>query len=234
MFVFLTETFSLIYILIAFIVSVHFIKNYYKTKKREIFLAGIALLGLPSPWIPAAITFLVFLLTNGTLNTELYLNSTILLVLFATAFSSLAVLAWAMIIPYFLNIKFSRKLISSIVLILVIVFDILLFYFFFNDLDMIGIFNGPFDYQWGLFLTIYYILIISYVLITGILFAREALSSDNPEIKLKGKLLLLAVISFAVGAFLPFILYSLPGTTGDCGWDGLWHAQAVGRAQTHL
>ncbi|MHA1489264.1 MAG: hypothetical protein ACTSRI_06380 [Promethearchaeota archaeon] len=40
------------------------------------------------------------------------------------------------------------------------------------------------------------------ILITGLLFGRETFKSDDPEIKLKGKMLILAFPSFAIGAIL--------------------------------
>jgi hypothetical protein len=43
------------------------------------------------------------------------------------------------------------------------------------------------------------------VLITGTLFGRKSLRSDNPEIKLKGKLLIIAFWSFFIGAIFEII-----------------------------
>lgn len=51
------------------------------------------------------------------------------------------------------------------------------------------------------------------ILITGLLFSRESLRSNNPENKLKGKFIAAAFISFIVGgvfdAFLPLDIITM-------------------------
>jgi hypothetical protein len=43
-------------------------------------------------------------------------------------------------------------------------------------------------------------------LISGILIARQSIRSEKPEIKLKGKFLLIAFILFVIGAFADAVL----------------------------
>jgi len=43
-------------------------------------------------------------------------------------------------------------------------------------------------------------------MITGILFARESLRSESLEMKIKGKFLIIAFLSFTIGAFLDSLI----------------------------
>jgi hypothetical protein len=49
------------------------------------------------------------------------------------------------------------------------------------------------------------------LLVTGTLFARRSLRSDNEEVKLKGKLLLAAFLSFSIGAILDSMIGGILG-----------------------
>jgi hypothetical protein len=70
------------------------------------------------------------------------------------------------------------------------------------DPSLIGTFINPFIVQFTLFARLYFIACLFGVLIPGIIFAVKSMRSENPEIKLKGKLLLLAFISFTIGVIL--------------------------------
>ena len=59
--------------------------------------------------------------------------------------------------------------------------------------------------EWSLSVNLFIAAYISLALITGLIFARESLKSDDSEIKLKGKILLIAFILFAIGAILDVI-----------------------------
>ncbi|MBD3254576.1 MAG: hypothetical protein GF383_05760 [Candidatus Lokiarchaeota archaeon] len=70
------------------------------------------------------------------------------------------------------------------------------------DPSLIGIFINPFIVQFTIFTRVYFIACLLGVLIPGILFAIRSIKSDKPEINLQGKLLLIAFISFTIGALL--------------------------------
>lgn len=48
------------------------------------------------------------------------------------------------------------------------------------------------------------------MLVTGTIFARKSMSSEDPSIQWKGRFMLIAMISFAVGAFLDAVLTFTP------------------------
>ena len=169
----------------------------------------MAVFGLTGPWFPDAITLIVVILTGSSLSDNIYLNITIIITILSTAFTPISITCWLIVITKFLNVS-SRKVIIITFIILMTIFEILLFSFLILDLTLIGNFVGPFDYQWSTFTTIFYLSTMALILITGIFFVKESLKSDSPEIKLKGKLILLALSSFLIGALIPYIIYNVP------------------------
>ena len=102
------------------------------------------------------------------------------------------------------------KTIIGIFTIPAILYEFLFFYFFFTDIAMLGVLQGPVDVKYGIFIIVIAIYILSVLLITGIIFARESLKSDNSEIRLKGKFLFAAFTSYVIGTFLSmFSSYSI-------------------------
>ena len=104
--------------------------------------------------------------------------------------------------------KNQQKIIVGIYAIIGIAFDIYLIYYLFivNDPSIIGELTGVLDTTYNGIAAYYSIFIVLTLLITGILFGHESLKSDNLEIKLKGKLLIIAffsAISFYCGFLLP-------------------------------
>jgi hypothetical protein len=93
--------------------------------------------------------------------------------------------------------------------VLSIIFEIIFFILLFTDIDAIGILRRPFLVEFGPLITIYLIIFIVVLLVTGILFARKSLNSENEEVKLKGKLLLAAFLSFSIGAIFDSMLGGL-------------------------
>ena len=82
------------------------------------------------------------------------------------------------------------------------IYEIFLIFFLFNDLSYVGYKSDIFASEHTSFVMIFLIAVVFVVLITGLLFARESLRSDNPEIRLKGKFLAVAFISWTVGSII--------------------------------
>lgn len=93
-----------------------------------------------------------------------------------------------------------------IVIFIGITFYLMFFYYLFTDSSQIGELKTPVDVEYELFIILFFIIYIIFVLVIGIGFAVESLKSDNPEIKLKGKFLLIAFILFVIGAGLDSII----------------------------
>jgi len=102
-----------------------------------------------------------------------------------------------------------QKLILIIFLIIGIIFEIIFFYFLFTHPNLIGTFKTPFQVVYGIYIEIFLVIFLLVVLITGILFGKKSISSENPELKLKGKFLIAAFVLFTIGAFLDSIIPEL-------------------------
>jgi len=86
--------------------------------------------------------------------------------------------------------------------ILSIIFEIYLFYSLFTNPSSLGTVSGVFSVIWSIYIEIILLSCVAIVLVTGLLFVRESIKSSNPEIKLKGKNLLIAFLLFTLGALL--------------------------------
>ena len=77
--------------------------------------------------------------------------------------------------------KKRQKLVVILTIVLSLLFEIVFFYLFFTDISQIGIINParPFTVEFGLFITIYLVIIILLLLITGIKFAQKSIKSED-------------------------------------------------------
>jgi hypothetical protein len=70
-----------------------------------------------------------------------------------------------------------------------------------TDLSMLMKLQGI-DVDYGPILLAYVVPHLFIIVITGCLFGRESLKSDSPEIRLKGKFIIVAFISYIIGGFV--------------------------------
>ncbi|MBD3255246.1 MAG: hypothetical protein GF383_09150 [Candidatus Lokiarchaeota archaeon] len=202
-------SFSLIYITITLILIIVILGKFLKNKKSELLFLSLAILGLMGAWTSDAVVFLVILLTNASLNEAFYLAITIKVALTIGVFYvPFAIFCWLIVITKLLFLK-NRKIILIIAGIICIIFEIIFILLFLIDIALIADFRGPFDYQWSLIPAIFLISAIMIVLTTGIVFTQRSLRSEKVEIKLKGKLILIGVLLFFLGAVLPYLVYNI-------------------------
>jgi len=182
---------SLILLVIFTISGFLILIKYFKYKHKALLLIGIALLGLACPWYPSGFNFTYVIITGQSFSDELYF----FLGNFFIPFISV-IYIWGITELIYQD---KQKVLVIIYAIIGAAFEILFLYFLFADLSVIGYRSGVFSTEHTSFVLIYLLFLNFSVVIFGFLFARESLKSDDPEIKLKGKLLLLAFISFLIG-----------------------------------
>jgi hypothetical protein len=185
-----------------------FIIKYIQIRQTELLLVGIALIGLAGPWFTEAFSFLTIILTGGTLSDGFYLNIVIIIYIIMTAFTPFAIMCWLFAITNLLGIK-NRKKVLLIFINVFIFFEIVFFVLLSTDIAYIGTFIDLFNYQESLFVSVFNIAVMLIVLITGILFFRVSVRSEKDEIKLKGRLILLGLIMFMIGGFIPYIIFNI-------------------------
>lgn len=186
--------FSLIFVTISFLVGIIILSRFLKYKERIYFLVGITYILIASPWWPSCVSFLVAISNGIGIAPQVYF-------LIGNVLTPIAIVFWLLAFTEFLYSE-KRKLILSIFAIIGGIFEILFFVFLFLNPSLIGELNGPVDVNYRSFIMIFLIIFLSIVVITGFLFANLSLKSKDPEVKLKGKLLIVAYIAFAVGALL--------------------------------
>jgi hypothetical protein len=153
---------------------------------------------LSGPWLGSGISFLLAFYTGKGLTPELY-------AIISMVFLPFSMFFWMTAFTDFI-MKKHQKLILILFTINAIVFEICLFYFLSVDPDLIIILRDPVDAEYQTIIRIFILSYIIIILITGILFARELLKSENPEIRLKGKLLMAGFLSWTFGGTLDGLL----------------------------
>jgi len=198
--------FVLIFVFLTMFIGILIISKYFKYYQKNLIFVGIAWLGMAAPWTPELITFFI-VITNANINNDVGIFIYIFLnILIVPIFITLWLIA-------FTNLLSLKKKIRSLILILSVIFSIVLdvtvFYFYFTNLSLIGKFSGPFMIEWTLTINVILIICLLIILTTGLLFAKASLKSSTLEIKLKGKLLLIAFILYAIGAVIDAVLTDL-------------------------
>ncbi|MFX1488266.1 MAG: hypothetical protein ACFFBI_03900 [Promethearchaeota archaeon] len=194
-------TFSLIFVVISFIIGFTIISKYVKLKNRLLLLVGITWILISFPWLPDAIYFILTLFGQPGVEAGPYF-------IIGNVFLPVALITWIIAYTDMVN-KENRKLALGLVLAYTVVFEIVFFVLFFIDMDLIGKIVTTFSADFGVFLIVSYIITILVFLITGLHFAVTSLHLEDRELRLKGKLLRAAFITFSLAAVLEKIARSI-------------------------
>jgi len=196
--------FSCILIAIFLFVGLKIILKYFEVKQRVFLLVGITWIGLSAPWWGSALSFIVGL-TNDGLGLYGSVEGERIYFLVGNFFVPIVLIIWFIAFTDLLY-KEKQKLIVLLSIIYGMVFYLAFFILLFSEPDTmhatIGYLESATDSTYKSVVLLWLVSLIVIILITGTLFARESIRSDNPEIKLKGKLLRLAFILFCIGGAL--------------------------------
>ncbi len=197
---YLQGSFSLIFVIISLIIGITIISKYFKYKNRLLILVGISWIGVGNPWMPDSISFLMNIFIEESLPIEWYF-------IIGNCFIPVALLTWLIAYTDMIRKKAQKKVII-ITIVLSIIFEIVFFTLFFIDIELIGVINPirPFTVDFGIFITIYLMIVILAMLVTGVIFAQKSVKSEDREIRLKGKLLRAAFITFTIAAIFDSLL----------------------------
>jgi len=190
--------FSLIFVVISWILAFSILSKFFKFRVRELLLVGIAWVGIAMPWTSDGISFILIMTIGEPLNpyAKVIIELTFLpiaLIMWLTAFTDLMYKHW-------------QKLIVSISVILSVLFEIIFFYALITDFSLIGEYTPPLAIDYTMPIDLFLIAFLGIFMITGIIMGKESLKSENKEINLKGKFLILAFLSFLIGTLLELFL----------------------------
>ncbi|MBD3337676.1 MAG: hypothetical protein GF353_01120, partial [Candidatus Lokiarchaeota archaeon] len=192
----------LVYVVICFILGIKISLKYLRYRQRDLLLVGITWMGLAFPWIPDTINLFLILLFQATLSNAVYF-----IIVLATL--PVPLFCWLIAFTDF-RFKKDQKIILLVYLIIAIAFEIAFFILLFQNVRLIGRFLGPFQPEYMLFIQLYLFAIIAVFFITGVLFFIQSMTSESRQVKLRGKLILVAFFLFTTGAIFEVIVPFIP------------------------
>ena len=195
-------SFTFASVVISTILGLFIALKYREHKKIELLLVGITWIFLASPYWSDALQFLLVTIADVELNTPLYL-------FLANAFIAPIHITWAYCFTNLLFKQYKKELLIFFI-VESVMFEIAFLIVFFIDPNLIGAQQSAFVVEWAIWVQIYLLFSIALFLITGFLFARASIKSSEDEIKLKGKFLIIAFLTFTIGTIIDVIAAESP------------------------
>ncbi|MFX1389943.1 MAG: hypothetical protein ACFE9Z_07780 [Promethearchaeota archaeon] len=193
---------TIVFVVISIILGIRIASRYRELKRNEFLLFGIFWVGMTTPWWPNIITFILVLATGGSIDIAIYV---VLGIAFLPVTITLGLIAFLKVLPI---TKQQKKIFFIIDVCANIAYEIYFFIFLFVDLSFIASYQEIFVMDWSIPSQVYFIFSLIVFLLVGIPFSRVSLRSEDPDIKMKGRFLLVAFISFSVGTVLDFAIPS--------------------------
>ncbi|MFX1238926.1 MAG: hypothetical protein ACFFAS_08445 [Promethearchaeota archaeon] len=189
--------FSVIFISISIIIGIKITLSYRHNKEKIYLSVGLVWILITESWFASAISFLIALFTNTT-GLQQYPQVYLLIGNLLIPINQLIWLSTTTDLFY----KQKQKLIVGIYACFTIIFEVLFIYYAFNDYTAIGNVVSIVDVEYEPLFLVWIAGNLLVFLIPGFLFGRATMKSNKPEIKLKGRLLIVAFCLFGVGAAL--------------------------------
>jgi len=198
---------ALIAVSITFVLGLIVLIKYIKTRQFLILNFFLCIIFTASPWYPSGFGYLIWIITGEFLTYQFY-------VLIGTVGIPIAILAWLNV--YLSTIKpKKKKLVLILYGIFSIFFELYLFYFLLlapgapvNSL--LGIIidpTNPMDIDYKGFVLIFLGVSILTACITGFHFAAKSMKKEElPEIRWKGRFLLIAFLFFGISAIFDALI----------------------------
>ncbi|MGQ4876374.1 MAG: hypothetical protein ACP6IY_20110 [Promethearchaeia archaeon] len=184
-------------------VAIKISSKYFEYDKIEFLLLGLCAILLIEPWWPHTVAFIYALITGSDkgLIPEVYF-------IIGNVLIPLAILLWLWTFSE-LTYKSRQKEIIIFGIVYLIIFEFIFFSMLYIDPSLIGELVGPIHvkYNYGLIALLLSGVIIS--LITGMIFIYQSLKSDKPEIRFRGKLIMMGIITLFTGATIEGFLSTI-------------------------
>jgi hypothetical protein len=188
---------NLVFVIIAFIVGIKLIIKYPKYKDINFLHVGLTWMGIVSPYLATTISFLYTSITGQLISIVIYLIINI-------TFFPISLFLWMMAFTN-LAVEGHKKSLLIITGIYTFLFEIIFFLLLVFDPSLLGTMIPPFIPRFELFIIINYLIMLLIFIITGIFFSYQSIKATSPNIKLKGKFLLIAFILVTLGGLLDLI-----------------------------
>ncbi len=188
--------FGTLFVIISIIIGVVIISKYFKDKNINFIYVGLTWILIASGWYGTTVSFWIALITGSDgLSYQMIMLFNFIPLPFGLFF-------WLLAFSNFLY-KEKKKLIIIIYSSVTLSYYVIFLYVVFTEPSIIGYKISAVDTAGHFsFLLFYIVFFVSVLLITGLKFAIETIKLEDPEMKLKGKLLIIAFPSFVIGAIL--------------------------------
>ena len=188
---------AIIVVFFSTLVGILIISRYFKHKQKSFLFIGLTWIGLVQIWWGISISTIYVLTTGSLLSDPMYM---VMGNIFIPLTAIIAVLGFTELFAK----SYQKKLVIPYI-IYGVIFEIVFLYYIFTDYRVLGKVNSPVDATYYLFVIIFQIFCLITLIIISTIFTRISLRSDNPEIKLRGKLVLLGAYLFLIGAIFEII-----------------------------
>ncbi|MBD3211425.1 MAG: hypothetical protein GF311_02365 [Candidatus Lokiarchaeota archaeon] len=198
------NVFSLIFVVVNLLVGARIISKYFELRNKVFIYIGCAWIGIAFPWLPEIFN-LIFRLIN------LQANDLFLLVLYAIVNLILIppfVILWILALNKLTGISdIFKKILLLSAIILSVIFELFILIFLSIDSPLVGTVSETRAYtvNWSTYINLLLIVLLVFILLTGLIFGKESLDSKDTIVNLKGKFLLSAFVLFAIAAALDSI-----------------------------
>ena len=190
---FISGTFSVIFVVTSIVLGITMISRYSKYKDKAFIYIGLAAAGISCPWWPSSVSFISILLTQHPISEQWYY-------FIGNAFAPFFTYSWVVAMNLLLFDGKNKKLLIIYAIIFTI-FEIVFFLFLFLDPSLLGELDEKhLDVTYRFIVMGLLILIVITVCSTGLLVGFRSIKSTTPEINLKGKILIIAFLSWSVSA----------------------------------
>lgn len=183
--------FSLVYVVISLIFSIKIISKYFAVKRIEFVTVGLSLVCMCSAWWPSAFNIITVSVFNYAIDPPLH-------ILLMSGFIAPGILLWIYSFSI-LAYPESKNKIYYIYFVICVLYEILFLIFLIIEPNLIAVYEGRFSYKRTLFNLVFQVFAVLSIIVTGFLFAKKSIKSDDSQIRWKGRFLVIAIISY-VGA----------------------------------
>ena len=196
---FIEGLFSLLYVIANIIIGILVILRYFKYKDKTFIFVGLTLLGAGCPWWPSSISFLTNVFFDLPLPDQIYF-------FLGNAFAPILTYAWIIALNILL-FEGKNKILLIVYAIILSVFQVGFLLLLFLAPNLIGTLDQyHLNVQYYGFVMTLLILILMTITLTGIWVSVRSMKSDNPLVKLKGRILLISYATYAPLATLDAVV----------------------------
>ncbi|TXT64016.1 MAG: conserved membrane protein of unknown function [Promethearchaeota archaeon] len=178
--------------------------KYFQFHEKEMLFVGTSQVGIFSPWIPDAINFVSLLISDTVI-------PPFLVFLIGYTFIPTYLCFWLLAFINFCCNK-KKKALTYFTIIILSITQIIFLITLCIDTNLFGYHHGPFQISFSLPMTLFLMSLITLVVSTGLFFAQKGMKSQNPNVKLKSKVLFIAFIFWALGSVIESSFYLTPAT----------------------